>query len=173
MGLFRFITRLFGRKGGKEREESASEWNVTAECMEAPEPEIQKEAKVVAHRSPSDPPADSIMEGWRGRLVLSSMDLMQIARKLQNKGEYYRAEQLLRDGVRNALQNLEYWWLLFEIEEPLNRKGRALYCLEQILQLNENYEPAIEKVGELKKLIDTDLSYFIEYKLAPEFYRLK
>ncbi len=109
----------------------------------------------------------------QGNVTLGSKDLIQMALKLKSKGEYFRAEQLLRDGARGDKDNPELWRLLFEIAEPLNRLGRAYFCMEQIIRLEPENEVALEKIEELKPLIDKQLNYFIEYKMAPEFYKLK
>lgn len=180
MGFFRWLKHLFGstEKGSQAMSDPTS----APAAPSAPSPALAPPSA-----STPSPTAESVTQPikpisqnevketteWKGRLILTSHDVIQMARKLQGKGELYRAEQLLRDGVKEAIQNVEYWWLLVEIEEPLNRKGRAYYCIEQILQLDEHSELAQQKRSELQKLIDTDLSYFIEYKLAPEFYRLR
>lgn len=185
MGFFRWLKNLFGHaeKGGPTRSEekpvpqkidTAPGVTVTPPPPAEPSPVTEGAANPDPVRStPAERTEVKEIEGWKGRLILSGQDLIQMARNLQARGEFHRAELLLRDGAKESAENLEYWRLLFEIEEPLNRKGRAYFCIEQILRLDENTEWAQQRQDELKKLIDTDLSYFIEYKLAPEFYRLK
>ncbi|AZR73531.1 hypothetical protein BBF96_09115 [Anoxybacter fermentans] len=121
----------------------------------------------------SKPPENKLSEAEDKKLILTSSDLMQMARKLKEKGEYVRAEQILKDGVKEGVNNIKLWWLLLEIEESLNRIGRAYYCIEKILEMEPENEKALEKLEEIKPLVDKELSYYIEYKMAPEFYKIK
>ena len=114
------------------------------------------------------------LEGESGdKLTLASNDLIKMAEKLVGKGEYYRAEQVLRDGVQDGQDNIKLWQLLLDIEEELGREGRIYYCYEQIIRLNPEIEMEREKYEELKEKLDQDMSLYIEYRLAPEFYKLK
>lgn len=160
--MFRFLKKLFGQseneQGGEQVQEMVAPVEEKKE-LTLESPLVKKELKQANRRET--------------QITLSSNDLMQMAQKLKAKGEYYRAEQLIRDGVKGATNNPDLWWLLLEIEEPLNRKGRAYYCVEQIVQMEPENEKALEKLEELQPYIDEQLNYFIEYKMAPEFYRLK
>lgn len=163
MGLFKFLANMFKGRDKLRTEETGESTQVqhatTPAHGEIPEKQAGHENK--------------IEDSWTSRITLSSADLMHMAEKLKGKGEYYRAEQLLRDGVKDALNNQEFWALLLEVEEPLNRKGRAYYCIEHILQMDPENEIALKKYDELKLVVDGDLGYFIEYKLAPEFFKLQ
>lgn len=161
MGLFKFLANLFKGRDSVRTEEVGEPSQVTLEEKPVPGEVPQKQAEHVNKE-----------DCWTSRITLSSTDLMHMAEKLKSKGEYYRAEQLLRDGVKDALDNQEFWALLLEVEEPLNRKGRAYYCIEHILQMDPENENALKKYDELKLVVDGDLGYFIEYKLAPEFFKL-
>ncbi len=112
-------------------------------------------------------------DAGQSNLTLSGSDLMKMSKKLVGKGEYSRAELLIRDGVREMVDNLDIWLLLLIIEESLGRSGRAYYCLEQILDHDPGNEELLEKAEKLKEVIDKHLNQFIEYKLAPEFFKLK
>lgn len=191
MGLFRWLKQLFGdEKQGRSAERTEkpvphgieiSQSTPTSTVTAAgPEERISESIPRSTQVSCSESlavettiPTESDSVGWKDRKVLSGQDVMQMARKLQSKGELHRAEQLLRDGVNEAVEDPEYWLLLAGVEESLNRKGRAYYCIEQILHRNATDKRAQQKMEELRDAIDTDLSYFIEYKLAPEFYRLQ
>lgn len=160
--MFRFLKKLFGQSEKENGVEKSQAMGTSVEEKVEPklEPQpVKKESKLANRRET--------------QITLSSKDLIQMARNLKVKGEYYRAEQLIRDGVKGAIDNPDLWWLLLEIEEPLNRKGRAYYCVEQIVQMDPENEIALEKLEELQPYIDEQLNYFIEYKMAPEFYRLK
>ncbi|MCK4259721.1 MAG: hypothetical protein KAX49_12130 [Halanaerobiales bacterium] len=155
MGIIQFFKKLFGGEKEKTNEE-----------------ELKKVVKLGGEsylfKEVSEEKGDNQIN-----LTFGSKDLMQMAVKLKNKGELFRAEQLLRDGVYEDINNAELWWLLFGIAEPLNRLGRAYFCIEQIIRLEPENEFAKEKIIELKSLVDKHLNYFVEYKMAPEFYKLK
>lgn len=106
------------------------------------------------------------------KLKLTAQDLIKMGHKLVGKREFRRAEQLLRDAVQETQNDPEIWWLLFTIAEPLKRFGRAYYCLERIQEFDPENEQVIEKLDELKQLLDKQIDYYIEYKLAPDFYKL-
>ena len=162
MGLSNFFRKLFGRR------DEHTQGTVDAEHRTTNAPLVLSE--ISTDLKNDDYKIDA---NWTSQIRLSSNDLLHMAQKLKSKGEFYRAEQLLRDGVKEALDSMDYWELLLEIEEPLNRKGRAYYCLEKILTIDPENENAQEKFTELQAVVDNNLAYYIEYKLAPEFYKLQ
>ena len=106
------------------------------------------------------------------KLVLRGPDLLQMTEKLVNKGEYQRAEQLIKDGVLDLVDRPEIWWLLLKIGYELGRFGRVFFCLEKLLIFEPENLELLEQQAKLKVTLDKRLDYFIEYKLAPQFYKL-
>lgn len=106
------------------------------------------------------------------KLVLRGADLLQMTEKLVEKGEYHRAEQLIKDGVLDLADSSEIWWLLFKIGQELGRYGRVFFCLEKLLILEPENCQLLEQQTKLKAILDKRLDYYIEYKLAPQFYKL-
>lgn len=137
----------------------------------------QRDSVFIETKERSFPPQNAPKEQKLARtvdqhLVLRSKDLLQMTEKLVNKGEYLRAEQLIKDGVTDLADNPEIWWLLLKIAEELGRVGRVFFCLEKLLTFEPEATELLEKKEKLQTTLDKRLDYFIEYKLAPEFYKL-